>query len=113
MSIELPDDGSFKAAEKTYYRALRQKHKTQVAIAKVSGVNRNTIRRKFKGWGWGKDWVEWGESVADPPRAPASSPSPSSSAAPPRPHEANGQPSRDFLEPDIRAKLEAMKKKKR
>src|SRR5882672_6344692 len=98
MSLQLPDDANFKAMDKAYYRGLREKHKTKVAIAKASGESRSTVDRKFKGWGWNKEWVEPDESVADPPPAAASSSSPTHSTTTPS---TNGQPTRDFLEPAI------------
>jgi len=50
------------------------------------------------------------EANADRPPPDASAPSIPPAASPSTPA---GQPPRDFLEPDVRAKLEAMKKKKK
>jgi len=113
MTLHLPDNATFKAVVKAYYRYLRTKLKTKAAIVRASGESRATVDRKFKIWHWDKDWVERDESVADQPPAAASSPSPApSTITTPEEHKANGNPARDFLEPAIRAKVEALNKKK-
>ena len=110
MILHLPDNANLKAVVKAFYRYLRTLYKTKADIIRASGESRATVDRKFKRWGWHKDWVERDESVADPPSAAASSPSPTpSTTTTPKHHKANGHPSRDFLDPAIRAKLEAMK----
>jgi hypothetical protein len=114
MILHLPDNANLKAVVKAFYRYLRTLYKTKADIVRASGESRATVARKFKSWGWHKDWVERDESVADPPPAAASSPSPAPATdiTTPKQNKANGHPSRDFLDPDIRAKLESLKKKR-
>ncbi len=128
MDLHLPDDASSEDALKAYFRNLIELGYDDDEIAAQSGYDPTTVRRKFKGWHWFKRWVELDAAAVArmrarahaPPRkrrvsraraapgAPPPKPAPPA-AAPPTNHAAT---SRDFLEPDIRAKLEAMKKRK-
>jgi hypothetical protein len=96
MRIELPDDADFNDVVREYFRELRQRGlKTAIALARQSKLHRSTIYRMLKRFGWGR-------KDARPEDKPA--------AAPPK--SAPPGASRDFLTPEIRAKLEAMKAKK-
>jgi hypothetical protein len=127
MDLHLPDDASREDALKSYFRNLIELGYDDEEIAAQSGCDITSIRRKFKGWGWVKRWVELDASAVarlraraneTPRRASRARAAPT--AAPPKPAlpaaspPTNGGPtSRDFLEPDVRAKLEALKKKKK
>src|SRR6188474_2777938 len=103
MDLHLPDDASSEDALKAYFRNLIELGYEDDEIAAQSGYDITSIRRKFKGWGWFKRWVELdAAAIARPKPAP-------SAAAPPTTHAAT---SRDFLEPEVRAKLEAMRNRK-
>jgi hypothetical protein len=98
MRIDLPDDADFDDMVRGYFRELRRRGlKTAIALARHSKLHRTTIYRMLKRFGWSrKDARPEGKRAAPSPK-PASRPA----------------VSRDFLTPNIRAKLEAYRRKKK
>jgi hypothetical protein len=110
MPDNSPPDPNIDDHDKNYFRGLIKEGLSQIAMAKRSGWSRSKIHRKFDEWGFKLGWVETDASANAPPAAntnQATAPPASTSATPPT--TASG----DLLTPEIRAKVEAMKKSQR
>ncbi len=110
MPDNSPQDPNIDAHDKNYFRGLIKEGLSQTAMVQRSGWSRSKIHRKFEEWGFKLGWVETDASANAPPAAAANhatAPPASASASPPT--TASG----DLLTPEIRAKVEALKKKRR
>jgi hypothetical protein len=96
--------------DKNYFRGLIKEGLSQVEMARRSGWSRSKISRKFDEWGFKLVWVESDATANAPPAADTNeATAPPTDASKPFPTTAAG----DLLTPEIRAKVEAMKKKSR
>ncbi len=91
---------------KDYFRGLIEEGLDITAMAKRSEWSRAKIYRKFDEWGWERK-VIWVEPDPPPKASPAAAPPATASTSPP-----TTTPG-DLLTPEIRAKVEALKKKRR
>jgi hypothetical protein len=74
MDLHLPDDASSEDTLKAYFRNLIELGYDDDEIAAQSSYDVTSIRRKFKGWGWVKRWVELDAAAIARMRARANAP---------------------------------------
>jgi|ERR1043166_3317765 hypothetical protein len=105
MKNDPPRHATRLQAEQEYFRNLLKEEQRLNKLAEISGHDRTTLYRKFKRWNWKLIWDTHPElrSKRPPEAAPPAPSSPPANDKPKRP---------DLLDPAIRAKLEAMKKKR-
>ena len=112
MPDNSPQDGNLDDHDKNYFRGLIDEGLGVTAMAKRSGWSRATIYRRFAEWGWKphRGWIETDSPANGPPAAnnhPATAPPTDASR-----HLPTTKPG-DLLTPEVRAKVEKMKKKRR
>lgn len=110
MPDNSPGDPNIDDHDKNYFRGLIKEGLSQTAMAKRSRWSRSKIIRKFEEWGFQRGWVETDASANAPPDA-------NNNQATAPPTDASKPPSTttpgDHLTPEVRAKMEELKKKRR
>ena len=100
MHIVVDDNADLEKVERAYFRKLLEADVTTLAgLARSAGLSVSTIQSRFEHWGW-----NWRLDTPEP-----AEPTTTTTAAPPQ----TAPPARDFLEPETRARLKALKARRR
>ena len=110
MPQDSPQDWNWDEREKNLFRPLIKLGYDVDELVVITKYSRATIYRRFDEWGWKRGWIEPDPPPKAKPAAaanPATAPSARASDSPPKTIPG------DLLTPEIRARAEALKKKRR
>ncbi len=110
MPQDSPQDSNWDEWEKNLFRPLIKLGYDVEEMAEITNYSPATIYRRFRAWGWKRGWIELDPPANAPPAAAANAATAPPAAASDSPPAATPG---DLLTPEIRAKVEAMKKKRR
>lgn len=106
MQLQVSDNPTIEELEQTLVRQVAKTTTSIRAIARAIGISRGALDRRLHRWGWSKALVEPAAATAQ--ATPASS-APPVAATPATAPAAPTPASHDLLDPEVRAKMEAVK----